>query len=145
MYWLLIGLGFPLLTLFTIGLYSVSPEWTIRHSKVFPLFYLLLHSSCFGGHGPPFTVISLDDFIIYFPSHSNTSPYLSWKHHCYWSPFTPDFITDFWLQGDFIEFTPTQIYFYIWILILSFSPFWHEMLYHDFTLTPCSFTVQTSH
>ena len=30
MYWLLIGLGFPLLTLFTIGLCSVSPlEWTI--------------------------------------------------------------------------------------------------------------------
>ena len=25
----------------------------------------------------------------HFPSHSNTSPYLSWKHHCYWSPFTP--------------------------------------------------------
>ena len=30
MYCFLIGLGFPLLTLFTIGLYSVSPsEWTI--------------------------------------------------------------------------------------------------------------------
>ena len=63
--------------------------WVDYHSKAFPLFYLLLHSSCFGGHGPAFTVISLDEFIIYFPSHSNTSPYLSWKHHCYWSPFTP--------------------------------------------------------
>ena len=74
MYWFLIGLGFPLLTLFTIGLYSVSPpEWTIN-SKAFPLFHLLLYSSCFGGHGLPLTVISLDEFIIYFPSHSNTSP-----------------------------------------------------------------------
>ena len=86
MYWLLIGLGFPLLTLFTIRLYSVSlPEWTIN-SKVFPLFYLLLYSSCFfflRGGDPLLTVISLAEFIIYSPSHSNTSPYLSWKHHCY--------------------------------------------------------------
>ena len=30
MYWLIIGLGFSLLILFTIGLYSVStPGWTI--------------------------------------------------------------------------------------------------------------------
>ena len=83
MYWLLIGLGFPLLTLFTIRLYSVSPpEWTIN-SKAFPLFFLLLYCYCFGGRGPLLTVISLAEFIIYSPSHSNTSPYLSWKHHCY--------------------------------------------------------------
>ena len=49
----------------------------------------VLHSSCFLGHGPLFTVISLDEFIIHFPSHSKTSPYLSWKHYSYWSPFTP--------------------------------------------------------
>ena len=89
MYWLLIGLGFPLLTLFTIGLYSVSPpEWTIiqKLSLCFTYFSIVL---VFLGCGPTPTVISLDEFIIYFPSHSNTSPYLSWKHHCYWSPFTP--------------------------------------------------------
>ena len=63
--------------------------WMDYHSKAFPLLYLLLHSSCFLGHGPPLTVISLDEFIIHFPSHSNTSPYLSWKHHCYWSPLIP--------------------------------------------------------
>ena len=34
-----------------------------------------------------------------------------------------DFITDLWLQGDFIEFTPTQTDFYTWILIfIIFSP-----------------------
>ena len=38
-------------------------------------------------------------------------------------PLHLDFITDFWLQGDFIELTPSQIYFYTWILILIiFSP-----------------------
>ena len=63
--------------------------WVDYHSEVFPLSYLLLHSSYFLEHGPPLTVLSLDEFIIRFPSHSNTSPYLSWKHHCYWSPFTP--------------------------------------------------------
>ena len=34
-------------------------------------------------------MISLDEFIIHFPSNSNTSPYLSWRHHCYWSPLSP--------------------------------------------------------
>ena len=92
MYWLLIGLGFPLPTLFTIGLY-VSP-WVDYYSKAFPLLYLLLHSSCFFfffffEHGPSLTVISQDEFIIHFSSRSNTNPYLSWRHHCYWSPFTP--------------------------------------------------------
>ena len=45
MYWLLIGLGFPLLTLFTIGLYSVSPpEWTIiqKLSLCFTYFSIVL-------------------------------------------------------------------------------------------------------
>ena len=28
-------------------------------------------------------------------------------------PLLLDFITNLWLQGDFIEFTPTQIDFYI--------------------------------
>ena len=38
-------------------------------------------------------------------------------------PFLLDFITNLWLQGDFIEFTPTQIDFYTWILIfIIFSP-----------------------
>ena len=38
-------------------------------------------------------------------------------------PLLLDFITDLWLQGDFIEFTPTQIDFYTWILIfIIFSP-----------------------
>ena len=63
--------------------------WVDYHSKVFPLSYLLLHSSYFWEHGPHLTAISLDEFIIHFPSHSNISPYLSWKHHCYSSPFTP--------------------------------------------------------
>ena len=70
--------------------------WMDYHSKAFPLFYLLLHSSCLGGHGPPLTVISLDEFIIHFPSHSNTSPYLFWKHHCYWSLLTP------WLYNSYL-------------------------------------------
>ena len=63
--------------------------WMDYHSKALPLFCLLLHSYCFGGRGSPFTVISLDEFIIHFPSYSNTSPYLSWKHHCCWSSPTP--------------------------------------------------------
>ena len=45
MYWLLIELGFPLLTLFTIGLYSVSPpEWTIilKLSLCFTYFSIVL-------------------------------------------------------------------------------------------------------
>ena len=45
MYWLLIGLGFPLLTLFTIRLYSVSPpEWTIilKLSLCFTYFSIVL-------------------------------------------------------------------------------------------------------
>ena len=33
------------------SLLCVSP-WVDYHSKAFPLFYLLLHSSCFLGHGP---------------------------------------------------------------------------------------------
>ena len=38
-------------------------------------------------------------------------------------PLLFDFITDLWLQGDFIEFTPTQIDVYTWILIfIIFSP-----------------------
>ena len=89
MYWLLIGLGFPLLTLFTVRLDSVLPlEWTIiqKLSLCFACFSMGL---VFFGRGPPLTVISLDEFIIHFPSHSNTSPYLSWKHHCYWSPLIP--------------------------------------------------------
>ena len=53
MYWLIIGLGFSLLTLFTIGLYSVSTPWVDYYSKVFPLFYLLLHSSCVFGSVVP--------------------------------------------------------------------------------------------
>ena len=68
-------------------LLCVSP-WVDYHSKAFPLFYLLLHSSCFWGCGPPLTMIILNEFIIYFPSHGNTNTYLSWKHHCYWSPLT---------------------------------------------------------
>ena len=38
--------------------------------------------------------------------------------------FTPlDFITDLWLQGDLIDFTPVQIYFHTWVLILLiYSP-----------------------
>ena len=80
-------------TLFAIGLY-VSP-WVDYYSKAFPLLYLPLHSSSsssssyFLERGPPLTVISLDEFIIHFSSHSNTNPYFSWRHHCYWSPFTP--------------------------------------------------------
>ena len=36
----------------------------------------------------------------------------------------PDFITHIWLQGDyFVEFTPTQIDVYTWILIfIIYSP-----------------------
>ena len=82
MYSLLIGLGFPLLTLFTIGLYSGSPsERTIiqKLSLCFTYFSIVL---VFFWCGPPPTVISLDEFIIHFPSHSNTSSYLSWKY-CY--------------------------------------------------------------
>jgi len=89
MYWLLIGLGFPLLTLFTVGVYSVSPpEWTIiqKLSLCFTCFSMVL---VFCGRGPPLTVINLDEFIIHSPSLSNSSPYLSWKYHCYWSPLTP--------------------------------------------------------
>ena len=38
-------------------------------------------------------------------------------------PLFLDFITDLWLQGDFIEFTPTPNYFYTWILIfIIFCP-----------------------
>ena len=83
MYWLLIGMGFPLLTLFTIGLYSVSPpEWTITQ-KLSPCFTYFIVLGSFRGCGPSLTVINLDEFIIHFPSHSNTSHYLSWKHQCY--------------------------------------------------------------
>ena len=59
MCWLLTGLRFSLLTLFTIGLYSVStPRWTIiqKFSLVFPTAPQFLF---FWGCGPPFTVISL--------------------------------------------------------------------------------------
>ena len=89
MYWLLIGPGFLLLTLFETGHYSVSPlEWTIiqKLSLCFTYFSIVL---VFLGCGPTPTMISLDEFIIYFPSHNNTSPYFFWKHHCYWSPRTP--------------------------------------------------------
>ena len=146
MYWLIIGLGFSLLTLFTIGLYSVSPEWTIRHSKVFPLFYLLLHSSCFLGHGPTLTVINLDEFIIHFPSHSNTSPYLSWKHHCYWSPFTPWLYNRFLAPGRFHRaHTKPNLFLYLDSYSYHFLPL--DMRYHIMILlfTPSSFTSQTSH
>ena len=194
MYWLLIWLGFPLLILFTVGVYYLSPpEWTIiqklsfcftyfsiQFSSVaqlcpalcdpmdcstpgFPVHYRfqelaqthvhwvgdaiqpshpllspspptfnlsqhqgllhqlfssqffasgdqsigvsasasVLHSSCFLGYGSLLTVISLDEFIIHFPSHSNTSPYLSWKHYCYWSPFTPWHHKQFLSSGRF--------------------------------------------
>ena len=38
-------------------------------------------------------------------------------------PLLLDFITNFWLQGDFIAFTSTQIDFYTWILTyIIFSP-----------------------
>ena len=49
MYWLLIGMGFPLLTLFTIGLYSVSPpEWTITQklSLCFTYSIVLVFLGC---------------------------------------------------------------------------------------------------
>ena len=124
MYWLLIGLGFPPLTLFTIELYTVSPpKWTITQ-KLSLCFTLLLHSSCFSGPGPPLiwrrkwqptpvwteepgglpsmgshrvrhdwhdlaaaaasplTVIILDKFIIFFPSHSNTVQFSSVAQSC---------------------------------------------------------------
>ena len=38
-------------------------------------------------------------------------------------PLLLDFISDIWLQGYFIEFTPTQIYFYTWILFFFFYHF----------------------
>jgi len=78
---------YPTYPIHNRSLLCVSP-WVDYHSKAFPLFYLLLHSSCFLGCGPPLTVIILNEFIIYFPSHGNTNTYLSWKHHCYWSPLT---------------------------------------------------------
>ena len=38
-------------------------------------------------------------------------------------PLLFDFLTDLWLQGNFIEFTSTQIDVYTWILIfIIFSP-----------------------
>ena len=38
-------------------------------------------------------------------------------------PLLLDFITDLCLHGDFIEFTPTQLDFYTWILtFIFFSP-----------------------
>ena len=92
-------------------------------SKAFPLFYLFLHSSCFLGDGPPLTVISLDEFIIHFPTNNNTSPYLPGNTTVTDLPLLLDFISDIWLQGYFIEFTPTQIYFYTWILFFFFYHF----------------------
>ena len=123
MYWLLIGLGFPPLTLFTIELYTVSPpKWTIiqKLSLCFTYFSIVL---VFSGPGPPLiwrrkwqltpvwteepgglpsmgshrvrhdwhdlaaaasppTVIILDKFIIFFPSHNNTVQFSSVAQSC---------------------------------------------------------------
>ena len=144
MHWLLIGLGFPLLTLFTIGLHSVSPsEWTIIQK--FSLFYLLLHSSHFWGHGPPLTVISLGEFIILFPSRSNTSPYLFWKHHCYWSPFTPWLYNRSLTPGRFHRVhTNPDLFLHLDSYFYHFLPL--DMRHHlMILLLLSSFTVQTSH
>ena len=63
------------------SLLCASP-WVDYNSKTFPLFHLLLHSSCFSGAWPTSYCDQPRWIIIYFPSHSNTSPYFSWKHHC---------------------------------------------------------------
>ena len=69
------------------------PEWTIiqKLSLCFTYFSIVLFFFFFFffEHGLSLTVISQDEFIIHFSSRSNTNPYLSWRHHCYWSPFTP--------------------------------------------------------
>ena len=65
-------------------------------------------------------------------------------------PSCLNFITYLWLQGDLIDFTPIQIYFYTWVLILIGSLPRHEthhlVSHHDFTLAPfLPFPAQTSH
>ena len=70
MYWLLIGLGFPPLTLFTVGLYAVSPpKWATiqKFSLCFTYFsivtvFLGLALLFFGeGNGNPLQYTSLEN------------------------------------------------------------------------------------